>query len=79
MYKLLTINNPKTLKGFMKYDKYITAIMHLKPINTKICPYQDIAKCKEACLNTAGRGGIFKKEKLPMLYKMLDSVELTCI
>ena len=61
MYKLLTINNPKTLKGFMKYDKYITAIMHLKPINTKICPYQDIAKCKEACLNTAGRGGIFKK------------------
>ena len=60
MYKLLTINNPKTLKGFMKYDKYITATMNLKPINTKICPYQDIAKCKEACLNTAGRGGIFK-------------------
>jgi len=35
--------------------------MHLSPINTRICPYQDIAKCKEACLNTAGRGGIFKK------------------
>ena len=33
--------------------------MHLRPINTKICPYQDIAKCKEACLNTAGLGGVY--------------------
>ena len=61
-YKLLTINgNPKIAKGDKISDKYLSAIMHLRPINTRICPYQDIARCKEACLNTAGRGGIFKK------------------
>ena len=60
--KLLTVNgNPKIMKGDKLSDKYLSAIMHLSPINTRICPYQDIAKCKEACLNTAGRGGIFKK------------------
>ena len=60
--KLLTVNgNPKLVKGDKLSDKYLSAIMHLSPINTRICPYQDIAKCKEACLNTAGRGGIFKK------------------
>jgi len=59
-YQLLSFNNPKTKKGEVVSD-YLTAIMHLSPINTKICPYQDIAGCKEACLNTAGRGGIIKK------------------
>ena len=60
--KLLTVKgNPKLVKGDKLSDKYLSAIMHLSPINTRICPYQDIAKCKEACLNTAGRGGIFKK------------------
>ena len=60
--KLLTVNgNPKIVKGDKINDKYLSAIMHLSPINTRICPYQDIAKCKEACLNTAGRGGLFKK------------------
>ena len=61
-YKILSINsNPKLVKGDKLSDKYLSAITHLSPINTRICPYQDIAKCKEACLNTAGRGGIFKK------------------
>ena len=60
-YKLLTFNNPKILKGEKINRDYISAIMHLRPINTRICPYQDIAGCKTACLNTAGRGGIFKK------------------
>ena len=59
-YKLLSFNNPKIVKG-EKISNYLTAIMHLSPINTKICPYQDIASCKEACLNTAGRGGIIKR------------------
>jgi hypothetical protein len=59
-YKLLSFNNPKIIKG-EKISNYLTAIMHLSPINTKICPYQDIASCKEACLNTAGRGGIIKR------------------
>ena len=61
-YKILSINsNPKLVKGDKLSDKYLSAITHLSPINTRICPYQDIAKCKEACLNTAGRGSIFKK------------------
>jgi hypothetical protein len=61
-YKILSINsNPKLVKGDKLSDKYLSAITHLSPINTRICPYQDIAKCKDACLNTAGRGGIFKK------------------
>lgn len=60
-YQLLTFNNPKILKGEKINDTYISAIMHLRPISTRICPYQDIAGCKTACLNTAGRGGIFKK------------------
>jgi len=59
--KLLTVSNPKLMKGDKLSDEYLSAIKHLSPINTRICPYQDIANCKVACLNTAGRGGIFKK------------------
>ena len=59
--KLLGIgNNAKTIKSD-KGGEYLTAIMYLEPRNTRICPYQDIAKCKEGCLNTAGRAGIIKK------------------
>ena len=60
-YSLLSFSNPKILKGRNVYSEYLSAILHLSPVNTKICPYQDIAGCKEACLNTAGRGGIIKK------------------
>ncbi len=60
-YKLLTLNNPKILKGKDVDDTYISCVMHFRPINTKICPFQNIASCKTACLNTAGRGGIIKK------------------
>ena len=60
-YKLVSFNNPKILKGVKVNNKYISAILHMRPENTRICPYQDVASCKEACLNTAGRGGIFKK------------------
>jgi len=59
--KLLGIgNNAKTIKSD-KGGEYLTAIMYLEPRNTRICPYQDIAKCKEGCLNTAGRAGIIKR------------------
>lgn len=60
-YTLLSFSNPKIQKSNKVYQDYLTAILHLHPISTKICPYQDIAGCKEACLNTAGRGGIMKK------------------
>ena len=53
-------NNAKTIKSD-KGGEYLTAIMYLEPRNTRICPYQDIAKCKEGCLNTAGRAGIIRK------------------
>ena len=59
--KLLGIgNNAKTVKSD-KGGEYLTGIMYLDPRNTKVCPYQDIAKCKVGCLNTAGRAGIIKK------------------
>ena len=59
---LLTIGNPKTLKG--QGLNYATAILHLAPHTLSgvmnACPYAT-AGCAAACLNTAGRGGIFKK------------------
>jgi hypothetical protein len=56
--KLLTIGNPKTLKGQKK--GYLTAVMHLAPFTLSghnVCPMAT-AGCAAACLNTAGRGGI---------------------
>ena len=62
MYKLISVRgNPKLKKSNKLQETYWNVVMHLNPINTKICPYQDIAGCKTACLNTAGRGGIFRK------------------
>jgi len=59
-YKLLSVNsNPKIDKSNKVSEKYWSCIMHLRPVSTKICPYQDIAKCKDACLNTAGLGGVY--------------------
>jgi hypothetical protein len=59
--KLLSIGNPKILKG-MKQG-YMTYILHLAPAD--VSGYNTCAKatvgCKTACLNTAGRGGMFKK------------------
>ena len=59
--KLLSIGNPKILKG-MKQG-YMTYILHLAPTDVSgynTCP-KATAGCKAACLNTAGRGGMFKK------------------
>ena len=59
-YKLLSVNsNPKIDKSNKVSEKYWSCIMHLRPVSTKICPYQDIAGCKSACLNTAGLGGVY--------------------
>jgi hypothetical protein len=59
--KLLSVGNPKTLKG-MK-EGYNTFILHLAPASLSgynTCP-KATEGCKTACLNTAGRGGMFKK------------------
>jgi hypothetical protein len=59
--KLLSEGNPKTLKGIKQ--GYNTYILHLAP--EKLSGYNTCAKatagCAAACLNTAGRGGMFKK------------------
>jgi hypothetical protein len=58
---LLTIGNPKTQKG--NKLGYLTAVLHFAPADMsghEVCP-MSTAACRAACLNTAGRGGIFKK------------------
>lgn len=57
--KLLTRGNPKTSKG-LKHG-YLTSILHLAPADMSgfnVCPLASDG-CKAACLNTAGRGGMF--------------------
>ena len=58
---LLSVGNPKTLKGMKK--GYNTYILHLAPHTLSghnTCP-KATAGCSAACLNTAGRGGMFKR------------------
>jgi hypothetical protein len=59
--KLLSTGNPKILKGMSQ--GYNTYILHLAPANVsgyETCPKRT-AGCTAACLNTAGRGGMFKR------------------
>ena len=58
---LLTVGNPKLLKG--QAQGYLSSVLHFAPANLsgkEVCPKRT-AGCTSACLNTAGRGGIFKK------------------
>ena len=58
---LLSVGNPKTLKGMAQ--GYNTYILHLAPGSLSghnTCP-KATKGCLSACLNTAGRGGMFKK------------------
>ncbi len=59
--ELLSTGNPKVLKGMSQ--GYNTYILHLAP--AQLSGYETCAKrtagCTAACLNTAGRGGMFKK------------------
>jgi hypothetical protein len=58
---LLSVGNPKTLKGMQQ--GYNTYILHLAPASLSghnTCP-KATAGCIDACLNTAGRGGMFKR------------------
>ena len=59
-YALLTVGNPKTAKG--KELGYAVAVLHLAPSTLSghnVCPMASEG-CIAACLNTAGRGGIFR-------------------
>ena len=58
--KLLTVGNPKLMKGEKK--GYLSFVLHLAPADLsgyETCPKRT-AGCTAACLNTAGRGGMFK-------------------
>lgn len=57
---LLTASNPKLMKGTAR--GYLSFVLHLSPADRSgynVCPMAS-AGCKAACLNTAGRGGLFK-------------------
>lgn len=60
-FKLLSKGNPKTLKG--QAHGYMTFILHLAPSDVSgvgnTCPKASVG-CRAACLNLAGRGGMFK-------------------
>jgi len=59
--KLLSTGNPKILKGMVQ--GFNTYILHLAPADVagyNTCP-KATPGCKAACLNTAGRGGMFRK------------------
>ena len=59
-YSLLTEGNVKTLKGQKK--GYYSVILHFAPSMVsgyQVCPMAS-AGCIATCLNTAGRGGMFK-------------------
>lgn len=58
---LLTVGNPKLLKGEKR--GYLSSVLHFAPADLsgkEVCPKRTKG-CTDACLNTAGRGGIFKK------------------
>ena len=58
---LLTVGNPKLMKGEKK--GYLSFVLHFAPADLsgkEVCPKRT-AGCTAACLNTAGRGGIMKK------------------
>ena len=59
--KLLSTANPKIQKGAKL--GYLSFILHLAPADLsghEVCPKRT-AGCSAACLNTAGRGGMFKR------------------
>ena len=61
MFKLLSTANPKIQKGTAK--GYLSFILHLAPADLsgrEVCPKRTKG-CTAACLNTAGRGGMFKR------------------
>jgi hypothetical protein len=61
MFKLLSTANPKIQKGTKM--GYLSFILHLAPATLsgkETCPKRTVG-CTAACLNTAGRGGMFKK------------------
>lgn len=53
---LFNVKNAKTIKG--EKEGWLTGIIYMLP-NTTLCPFADIAKCREACLVHAGYAKIY--------------------
>jgi hypothetical protein len=70
VFKLLSTANPKIQKGTKL--GYLSFILHLAPADLsgkETCPKRTVG-CTAACLNTAGRGGMFKRgENTNMIQK----------
>jgi hypothetical protein len=70
MFKLLSTANPKIQKGAKL--GYLSFILHLAPADLsgrEVCPKRTPG-CTDACLNKAGRGGMFRKgENTNMIQK----------
>ena len=70
MFKLLSTANPKIQKGTRL--GYLSFILHLAPADLsgrETCPKRTVG-CTAACLNTAGRGGMFRRgENTNMIQK----------
>jgi hypothetical protein len=64
MFKLLSTANPKIQKGTK--EGYLSFILHLSPYDVagvgNVCP-KATKGCIAACLNTAGRGGMFTPDQ----------------
>jgi hypothetical protein len=60
-YALLSQGSTKINKSNTIQDEYFSRILYLAPDNLAdgkrtVCPYAKVAKCNEACLNSAGMG-----------------------
>ena len=60
-YNLLSSGSTKIEKSNKLSDEYFSRIVYLAPDDLAdgkrtLCPYAKVAKCNEACLNTAGMG-----------------------
>ena len=68
---LLSIDsNAKTIKGQKK--GYLTGILYMAPgtlSGYQVCPMAEKAGCLEACLNTAGLGGVYSSIQLARINK----------
>ena len=75
-YKLLSQGSTKINKSNTIQDEYFSRILYLAPDNLAdgkrtVCPYAKIAKCNEACLNTAGLGGVYSSIQNARIRKTL--------
>ena len=75
-YSLLSQGSTKINKSNTIQDEYFSRILYLAPDDLAdgkrtVCPYAKIAKCNEACLNTAGLGGVYSSIQKARIRKTL--------